>query len=70
MTECKRVHCVVTAFRRISSSAEQSTYQIGTYQPGWSWSLHVGAITGKPSERHTGFIISGEMMVRGSYGNE
>lgn len=43
---------------------------IGTYQPGWRWSLHAGAMTGKPSECHTGFIISGEMVVRDSSGNE
>lgn len=43
---------------------------IGTYQPGWRSSLHAGAMTGKPSERHTGFIISGEMMVRDMSGNE
>ncbi len=43
---------------------------IGTYNPGWRWSLHAGAMTGKPSERHIGYIISGEMMVRDSDGNE
>ncbi|MFH7826718.1 type VI secretion system Vgr family protein [Kluyvera chengduensis] len=32
LTECKRVHGVVTAFRRISCSADQSTYQI-TLEP-------------------------------------
>ncbi|NDO80642.1 type IV secretion protein Rhs [Citrobacter sp. NCU1] len=32
LTECKRVHGVVTAFRRISSSEDQSTYQI-TLEP-------------------------------------
>ncbi|HFT1601449.1 TPA: hypothetical protein ACTXAG_005766 [Klebsiella oxytoca] len=47
-----------------------SAIGIGTYNPGWRWSLHAGAITGKTSERHIGFIISGEMMVRDSSGNE
>lgn len=32
LTECRRVHGVVTAFQRTSSSADQSTYQI-TLQP-------------------------------------
>ncbi|EAQ4906428.1 type VI secretion system tip protein VgrG [Salmonella enterica] len=32
LTECKRVHGVVTTFRRISGSADQSTYQI-TLEP-------------------------------------
>ena len=43
---------------------------MGTYHPGWRWSLHVGAMTGKPSQRHIGFILSGKMMVRDSEGNE
>ena len=47
-----------------------SAIGIGTYNPGWRWSLHAGAMTGKPSERHTGFILSGQMMVRDPYGNE
>lgn len=49
---------------------QSSAIGIGTYNPGWRWSLHAGAMTGKPSERHIGFIISGEMMVRDSAGNE
>lgn len=34
---------------------------IGTYLPGWKWSKHVGKMTGKKSERHIGYIISGKM---------
>lgn len=49
---------------------QSSAIGIGTYNPGWRWSLHAGAMTGKPSERHIGYIISGEMMVRDSDGNE
>lgn len=49
---------------------ESSAVGVGTYNPGWRWSLHAGAMTGKSSERHIGFIISGEMMVRDSAGNE
>lgn len=49
---------------------QSSGIGIGTYNPGWRWSLHAGTMTGKPSERHVGYIISGEMMVRDSDGNE
>lgn len=49
---------------------QSSAIGIGTYNPGWRWSLHARTMTGKPSERHVGYIISGEMMVRDSDGNE
>ena len=41
---------------------------IGTYQPGWRWSLHAGPQTGKPSEGHIGYVLSGHMAVRESLG--
>jgi len=43
---------------------------IGTYNPGWKWSVHVGKPTGKPSENHIGYIVSGNMMIKDSYGFE
>lgn len=43
---------------------------LGTYQSGWRWSLHAGAQTGKPSENHVGYILSGCMRVRDQAGNE
>lgn len=43
---------------------------LGTYQPGWKWSLHVAAQTGKPSENHIGQIVSGHMIIRDSKGVE
>ncbi len=43
---------------------------LGTYQPGWKWSLHAGAQTGKPSENHIGYIISGNMVVQDASGFE
>jgi len=42
---------------------------IGTYLPGWKWSLHAKPQTGKTSERHIGYIVSGSMMVEDSSGN-
>lgn len=43
---------------------------LGTYNPGWKWSLHAGAQTGKDSEDHIGYVISGYMMVRDAAGKE
>lgn len=31
--------------------------------PGWKWSQHVQPLTGKSSEAHIGYIISGHMKV-------
>lgn len=43
---------------------------LGTYNPGWKWSSHAGAQTGKPSENHVGYIISGNIVVKDSAGIE
>jgi hypothetical protein len=43
---------------------------LGTYQPGWKWSLHAGSQAGKPSENHVGYIISGKMVVQDASGFE
>jgi hypothetical protein len=43
---------------------------MGTYNPGWRWSQHAGAQTGKDSGNHIGYVISGKMMVRDAAGNE
>ena len=43
---------------------------LGTYQSGWRWSLHAGAQTGKPSENHVGYILSGRLRVRDPAGHE
>ena len=40
------------------------------YKPGWKWSLHAGPQTGKASERHIGYIVSGKMLVKGADGLE
>ena len=42
----------------------------GEYLPGWKWSKHVGAMTGKKSEAHIGYILSGEMIIRAADGKE
>jgi hypothetical protein len=43
---------------------------LGTYNPGWKWSSHAGPQTGKPSERHVGYILSGSMMIKDCGGIE
>ena len=55
---------------RSAVQLRSTTIGLGTYQPGWKWSLHVGQQTGKPSENHIGYIISGYMMIRDSTGFE
>jgi len=42
----------------------------GTYLPGWRWSEHEGKTTGKTSESHIGYIVSGKMIVKGADGLE
>lgn len=37
----------------------------GTYLPGWKWSDHEGKKTGKTSQAHIGYIVSGRMIVKG-----
>ena len=39
---------------------------LGTYLPGWKWSLHAGPQTGQSSINHIGYIISGRMAVQDS----
>jgi len=42
----------------------------GEYLPGWRWSKDVGVISGKKSEAHVGYVISGEMMLKSIDGTE
>jgi hypothetical protein len=43
---------------------------MGTYKPGWRWSLHAGPQVEKPSENHIGYVISGQFMVKSPEGME
>lgn len=56
--------------RRKAVILDSVTIGKGEYLPGWKWSKHVGKITDKKSEAHIGYVISGEMMIRDSKGNE
>ncbi|MBZ9569383.1 cupin domain-containing protein [Patescibacteria group bacterium] len=49
---------------------ESITIGRGEYLPGWRWSKHAGPQTGKDSEVHIGFILSGQMTVRAASGKE
>lgn len=42
----------------------------GEYLPGWKWSEHVGAKTGKSAEAHIGYILSGKMVIKSVDGKE
>jgi quercetin dioxygenase-like cupin family protein len=43
---------------------------LGSYQPWWKWSLHADPQTGKQSENHVGYIISGRVKVQDTTGIE
>lgn len=41
---------------------------LGHFRPGWIWSKHAGAQTGKPSQSHIGYIQSGTMALESADG--
>lgn len=43
---------------------------LGTYQPGWRWSVHAGPQTGEPSKNHIGYVVSGYFRVKEADGLE
>lgn len=56
--------------KRSAVNLRTSFVGIGTYRPGWRWSEHVGKQTGKPSENHIGYILSGSFTVKSASGEE
>lgn len=42
----------------------------GTYQPGWRWSEHAAPLHGNQSEAHVGYVVSGQMAIRGADGSQ
>ena len=42
----------------------------GEYLPGWRWSEHAGKQTGKPSEAHIGYVVSGQMGIQSAEGQQ
>lgn len=55
---------------RVYECLNSAAIGLGTYMPGWKWSLHAGAQTGKPSEKHIGYIISGQFIIQSPSGEE
>ena len=55
---------------RSSTVLRTAAIGFGTYKPGWRWSLHAGPQMGRDSENHTGYVLSGCMMVKDLSGNE
>jgi ketosteroid isomerase-like protein len=53
-------------------NAGGATFLRGTFEPGWRWSTDVAPIAGTTScqTRHLGYVISGQMTVRGDDGTE
>ena len=43
-----------------------------TYEPGWKWSVHVGAASGAAlcQVEHVGMVVSGQVMVKMADGRE
>lgn len=56
--------------RRSAVVLESAAVGKGEYLPGWKWSEHAGPQTGKSSGVHVGYVIKGQMMVRGADGKE
>lgn len=56
--------------KRSSVQLRSAIIGLGTYLPGWKWSLHAGPQTGRSSENHVGYIVSGNMMIRDATGIE
>ncbi len=42
----------------------------GEYLPGWQWSKHAKPQTGKSSQAHIGFVLSGQMAVKAAAGTQ
>lgn len=55
---------------RSTAELKSAVIGLGTYLPGWKWSLHAGAQTGKSSENHIGYIVSGNMVIQDSNGHK
>ena len=54
--------------KRAAGALETVIIGKGKYLPGWQWSKHIGAITGKKSKAHIGYVLSGEMIIQNSKG--
>ena len=64
------LHVFIDGSTRSHAALKTAAIGLGTYKPGWQWSLHAGPQVEKPSENHIGYVISGHMMVKDPVGNE
>lgn len=55
---------------RRSAGLRTAAIGYGEYRPGWKWSVHAGAQSGRPSQSHVGYILSGRMTIRDAGGVE
>ena len=56
--------------KRTEVVLESAAVGRGEYLPGWRWSEHAGTQTGTDSEAHIGYILKGQMVIRGADGRE
>ena len=54
--------------RRSVVRVDAAARGMGTFLPGWWGSRHAGAQSGKPSERHVGYVLSGHFVIEDSSG--
>ena len=60
----------VDGSKRTLAVLESAAVGRGEYLPGWRWSEHAGPQTGKDSEAHIGYILTGQMVIQGADGKE
>lgn len=56
--------------KRTEVVLESAVVGRGEYLPGWRWSEHAGTQTRRDSEAHIGYILKGQMVIRGADGQE
>jgi quercetin dioxygenase-like cupin family protein len=55
---------------RVAVQLQTAAIGRGVYQPGWRWSERAEPLSGRESEEHIGYVISGRMAVRAKDGTE
>lgn len=68
--DARNTRTFIDGSRRSHVCLNSAVIGLGTYRPGWKWSLHAGPQTGNPSEKHIGYVISGKLMVNDPVGGE
>ena len=70
LTSSEKQRIFLDQSKRSTVQLRSAVIGLGTYLPGWKWSQYVGPQTGKSSENHVGYIISGNMMIKDDTGFE